>query len=381
MKKITKLLKWPLLFIVIVIGGLYITGNGFLVKAISLTYGRGNTTASIDDYTVFPNRLVLSGDAQPWDIADENDFLKMTPRIIKEHENMESIAFLVIQHDKIILEKYWDGYNKNSLSNSFSMAKSIVTMLMQKAIEDGYIESLNQKVGDFIPHFKEGKNNDLTVGDLSRMSAGLDWNEAYSSPFSVTTESYFTNDLSEFVNEIDVKNECGKEYKYQSGATQILAQVITIATKTNLSNYASNKFWKPMGAVHDAYWMLDKQNGMEKAFCCFNSNARDFARFGKLWLNKGKWNGKQLISEDFVNLSINPVYKDTPYYGYSWWLEKSYFKTPVHFMRGILGQYVVVVPEHDLIIVRLGHKRGEKIQQFPSDFYVYVEEVLKMIKN
>jgi len=355
MRSIYKILKWPLLVVVLIIAGLYITGNSFIIRAVSLTYGRGNTGVEIDDYK----------------------------RLLEEHENMKSTAFLVIQNNEIILEKYWEGYNTKSHSNSFSMAKTIVTILMQKAIQDGYIESLNQKVGDFFPHFNEGDNSKLTVGDLSSMSSGLDWDESYSSPFSITTEAYFGDDLDKLILGLNVVEEPSKEYKYLSGNTQLLSMVIAKATGKTLSSYASEILWKPMGASTDAYWMLDKANGNEKAYCCFNSNARDFARFGKLWLQKGNWNGNQIIDTTFVNLSVKPVFNETPFYGYSWWLDNESFDTEVFFMRGILGQYVIVVPEHNLLIVRLGHKRDGKDEgkPHPRDFYVYVDEVLKLIKS
>lgn len=382
MKHIARLLKWPLLVIVVIIGGLFFTGNGYVVKALSLTYAKGNSGVSIDDYKNFDNRIVLSGRHQPW-YKSETTELKMSERLIEENEKFGSVAFLVIQHDEIVLEKYWEGYNTRSLSNSFSMAKTIVTILMQKAIQEGYITGLDQKVGDFFPHFNQGDNSKLTVGDLSRMSSGLDWDENYSSPFSTTAKAYFGDDLESLILDLNVVEDTNKEYKYLSGNTQLLAMIITKATGRSLSTYASEKLWKPMGASADAMWMLDKPNGDEKAFCCFNSNARDFARFGKLWLQKGNWKGTQIIDTAFVDLSVKPHFAETEYYGCSWWLENKAFGTEVYFMRGIKGQYVIVIPEYDLIIVRLGHKRDviDEERPHPRDFYVYVEEVLKTVKK
>jgi CubicO group peptidase (beta-lactamase class C family) len=217
------------------------------------------------------------------------------------------------------------------------------------------------------------------------MSSGLDWEEAYTSPFSTTARAYFGDNLKSQVLGLNVVEEPNTSYKYLSGNTQLLAMIIAKATGRNISTYASEKLWKPMGASTDALWMLDKANGDEKAFCCFNSNARDFARFGKLWLRKGNWNGNQIIDTSFVDLSIKPYFANTDFYGYSWWLENNAFGTEVFMMRGLLGQYVIVIPEYDLIIVRLGHKRDlidkNSNRPHPRDFYVYVEEVLKSIKK
>jgi CubicO group peptidase (beta-lactamase class C family) len=382
MRKIVKFLKWPLGLIVLLIAGLYLSGYGYIVKAVSMTYLSGKKGAAIDNYKGFDNRIVLSDKHLPWSEAQNYNDFEMPQRLKKEHRDFESIAYLVIQNDKILYEEYWDGYNSRSLSNSFSMAKTIVTMLMQVAIQEGKIKSLDQSVGDFFPEFNNSDlSKQLTIGDLSRMSSGLNWEESYSNPFSVTTKAYFGKDLKEIILGLKVVEQPGKEYKYLSGNTQLLAMIIEKATGQKLSDYASEKLWKPMGASSDALWMIDQLDGLEKAYCCFNSNARDFSRFGKLWLNKGNWNGKQLIDSAFVELSIKPVFEKTPFYGYSWWLDNTSFNTEVYFMRGILGQYVIVIPEYDLIIVRLGHKRDnkDKGKPHPRDFYVYVEETLKML--
>ena len=137
-----------------------------------------------------------------------------------------------------------------------------------------------------------------------------------------------------------------------------------------------------MGAENSALWQIDdEENRLVKAYCCIGSNARDFARFGKLYKDYGKWNGEQILDSAFVAKSITPRFSDSPEYGYGFWLS-DYVEKKIFVMRGILGQYVIVIPEDDLIIVRLGHKRGNKTDlPFSSDFYVYVREVYEMIEN
>ena len=140
-----------------------------------------------------------------------------------------------------------------------------------------------------------------------------------------------------------------------------------------------------MGAQHDALWSLDRPNGIEKAYCCFNTNARDFARFGQLILNHGKWNGKQLVSESWLNKSLSPVShlidkdsKNVDYYGWQWWL-MNYKGHQVFYMRGINGQYVIIVPELDTVIVRLGHKRStDRINGTPADFFTWIDAGLEI---
>ena len=179
---------------------------------------------------------------------------------------------------------------------------------------------------------------------------------------------------------LKVVEKPGERFKYLSGNVQLLAMVIQKATKKQLADYLQESFWQPMGAENPALWQVDdEEHRLVKAYCCIGSNARDFARFGKLYKDFGKWNGKQLLDSAFVARSIQPRFKDSPQYGYGFWLNEVNAKK-VFAMRGILGQYVIVIPEDDLIIVRLGHHRGEKGDDpFSTDFYTYIEEVYKML--
>ena len=169
-----------------------------------------------------------------------------------------------------------------------------------------------------------------------------------------------------------------------------MGMVIKKATGKTLSTYLSEKLWQPLGANQTALWQLDsEENGMEKAFCCLAVNARDFARFGKLYKNFGFWNGTQLLDSSFVALSIKPRFEESPEYGYGFWLDDFQGKK-VFMMRGHLGQYILVVPDEDMIVVRLGHlKDKEKATNskssvgdpFTKDIYVYLKAGLEMIKN
>jgi CubicO group peptidase (beta-lactamase class C family) len=158
--------------------------------------------------------------------------------------------------------------------------------------------------------------------------------------------------------------------------------VIKKAVGQSLSRYFSENFWQPMGAVEDALWQVDsKENGMEKAYCCFATNAKDFARLGKLYKDHGKWNGEQLLDSSFIAKSTRPRFNDSPEYGYGWWLAH-YKEEKGYAMRGHLGQYIIVFPENDLIIVRLGRQKGPKKNRFGSQsFHDYIQEGFEMIEN
>jgi len=204
-------------------------------------------------------------------------------------------------------EAYWDGYGKDSYSNSFSMAKSIVSLLVGCAINDGYIRSIDDPVGNYLPEFAEGDKAKITIKHLLTMSSGLSWDESYSTLFSLTTKGYYGNNLSQLVLNQTVVKEPGKTFEYRSGDTQLLSLIIEKATGETLSDYASEKIWTKVGAEHDALWCLDRNDGVEKAFCCFNSNARDFARFGQLVLNQGMWNGEQIVPASYLAEALTPA--------------------------------------------------------------------------
>ena len=256
-------------------------------------------------------------------------------------------------------------------------------MLLGKAIEEGHVESLDQKVTDFFPNLKGEYASQVTVGDLASMASGLNWDENYYSPFSITAQAYYKSNVRELILDLSVDEQPGKAFKYLSGNTQLLGMVIEKATGQNLSNYLSDNFWKPMGMEEPAYWQLDsEESGMEKSYCCLASNARDFARMGLLVMNEGRWNGKQLLNSNFIDKSIQPRFENDPEYGYGFWLEKIEGQD-LFVMQGVLGQYVIGDPKNDVLIVRLGHHRASKTENavFPADFYEYLEGAYSMLEK
>lgn len=360
----------------------YVFDLGYLIKAIKVGYLKGHTTAFLSDYIHFDNDIIEAGDYQPWPISDSYNSKNESEKLIELNKTKETTSYLIIQNDSIIFEKYYLGYHKDSISNSFSMAKSFVSAMLGKAIMDGYIKSLDQPVSDYFEEFSEGKAANLTVGDLSSMSSGLNYVEEYYSPFSITARSYFTEDIKSLILDLEVVEEPGQKYKYLSGDTQLLGMILEKATGQTLSKYLSESFWKPMGAKISAPWQLDsKENNMVKAFCCIASSARDFARVGKLYKQHGKWNGVQLLDSTFIAKSLTPKFSNAPFYGYGWWLA-NYKNKEIFYTRGHLGQLSIVIPEDDLIIVRLGNfiSGEEEGSAHSKDFYTYIDEAYNIIK-
>ncbi len=372
-------MKWIIGIIGVLIITSYIFDYDYILKGIRVVYFTGHVTAFIDDYPHFENDIIKKGEkTDVWSLHKDYNTAKATDRLNKINNEFGTVAYMIIKNDSIYYEWYAEDYSKSSNTNSFSMAKSITSSLLGKAIMDGYIKSIDQPISDFYPQYKGSKT---TVGDLSSMASGLDWIEHYTSPFSITARANYDDDLAETILNQKVVKTPGKEFEYLSGSTQLLGMVIQKATQKQLADYLSESFWQPMGAANDALWQLDDdENKLAKAFCCISSNARDFARFGKLYKDHGKWNGKQILDSTFVATATKRRFSGQPY-GYGFWIS-DYMDKHIFAMRGILGQYVITIPEDNLIVVRLGHHRSPDIHNFfSSDFYVYIEEAYEMLDD
>lgn len=379
-----KLLKGFLIIILLCVALLYVFDYDYILKGVRVVYMTGHTTAYLEDYSYFDNRTIEKGNSTvAWAIHPEYNKAQPTERLNTINEQLGTVAYMIIKNDSIWYENYAEGFSADSKTNSFSMAKSLVTGMLGKAIMDGHIKSLDQPVGDFFPEFSKGLAAKMTVGDLSSMSSGLNWTEHYTSPFSITARAYYDPNIRDVILGLDVVDEPGQEFEYLSGNTQLLGMVIEKATGQQLSSYLSRSFWRPLGMRQGAMWQLDSQDsGMEKAYCCVASNARDFARFGMLFKNKGVFAGEQLLPAEFTELATKPRFKDGQMYGYGFWLSNHLGKK-IFAMRGILGQYVISIPEDNIMIVRLGHNRGQFVpgESFTEDFFVFIEEAYKMLEN
>jgi len=386
-KLFMRILGGTLIILALLIAGIYISGNGYVIRAFQKTYLKGHTTAYIDDYVDFDNAVIKAGTPQPWKLHEKYNQLRLTDTLRKELEDFQTIGFGIFKDGKLLYEEYWEDYSDSSITNSFSMAKSVTTMLLGKAIEQGYIKGLDQKITDFIPEFLRDSLGCLaTVGDLSSMRSGYDWNEEYYSPFNVTTEAYYGNHIEKQLLKRHFTSRPGGHFKYLSANSQLLAIVLKRATGKNLAQYLSEEFWQPMGMESDALWSLS--GGIEKSFCCIYSNVHDYAKLGQLLLQKGNWNGVQLLDSAFVERMITPCYDaflpDEPKnYGYSIRIDETY-SPPFYGMIGLLGQRILVVPDENLVIVRLGKamdKERTSKGSLDADTYLMVDEVMKMLQN
>ncbi|MDL2282883.1 beta-lactamase family protein [Odoribacter sp. OttesenSCG-928-G04] len=341
----------------------------------------------ISDTYIFKSDTVTASDScYQWMHADNYNAYVLNEADDQYLDVYKTVSFLVIQDDHIVYEEYRDKWDENKLSNIFSATKSIVGLLAGIAHDEGFISSLDDKVNKYLPEFADGDK--LTVRNLLTMSSGLNWDEAYTSLFSKTTEAYYGDNIRELMMGLKVVEQPGLKFSYKSGDTQLLSFVVEAATGKTISEYATEKLWQPMNVCRHALWNLDRAGGDEKAYCCFNTTARDLAHLGRLVLNGGNWNGKQLISEEYIKEATSPAtyleneFGDGPldYYGFQIWImEYQGMKLPL--FRGLDGQYLFMIPEKNAIVVRLGHKRSKVYErERTTDIEGYLDIAFKMLR-
>jgi len=368
---ILKALRYLMIFIVglIITANLFIilSGRFYLYKGIANTYLAGKSGPTIYDREVFYYSTVEAPESiAEFDIHENFNGIEIDADDRAFLEQMKTKALLVFKGNELLYEEYWDDHTAETVSNSFSVAKTLVAILISIAIEEGKIESLDESVSNYIPEFKEGGKEVVTIRHLLAMSSGLDWEESGKNPLSDNAESYYGDDLYGHVTRQNMEREPGQLFKYQSGNSQLLGFIVEKATGMDLSAYAEEKVWNKIGAEHDAYWSLDKELGDEKAFCCMYATARDYGRLGQVILNQGAYNGQQIFPLWYYHEMISPSGLDTEdgvknsRYGLHIWTYMDE-NGQVNYCRGIKGQYIITIPSQDLLIIRLGSERKKTI--------------------
>ncbi len=322
--------------------------------------------ADLNDYKKFPKLEVRKGDSV-FSFYEPGRNLKfhVPAKYDPDHaydsfeaflEDKETVAFLVIRNDSMIYENYFEGYSDSSIIPSFSMAKSVVSALTGIAISEGYIKNTSEPVTNYlrelahIPGFTQ-----ITIEDLLNMRSGIDFSEGYSTPFADMAKYYYGTDLAGYMTKLKVKEKPNLNYDYISVNSLLLGQVIEKATNMKMSEYLQQEIWQPVGMESDASWSIDSEAHQTiKAFCCINAVARDFARFGRLYLNKGTWGGKQIIPESWVERSTSIINNSKDSQGYPYTYCWRVLQNGSFFAKGILGQYLIIYPAKNLIFVRMG---------------------------
>lgn len=383
-----KFLKWfgLVLLLLFVAAEAYIllSGKRYLNTLLPLTIFSGKLGPDIDELNDFKANEVKTATPQPWPISTQFNAFTLSDSVLKRMEEYKTVSYLVIKNDSILFDKNWENYDVKSTANSFSMAKSITSMLIGCALRDGLIKSVDEPVSNYISNFAQGDLSKITIRDLLTMSSGLGFKEDYSSMFSWPAEAYYGPDVNNLTLQQAIPEmQPGKIWKYKGGDTQLLGMILKKVTGKTVADYASEKLWQPLGAEYPAFWSLDEQ-GMEKVSCCWYATSRDFARLAKLMMQHGKWNGQTIIDSAYVAESLKPAElldkngQPTRQYGFQWWLME-HKNHPIFYARGIRGQYIFAIPNQNMIVVRLGHKRAEKQgDELPPDIFLYLDVALGM---
>ncbi|MBL7953142.1 MAG: serine hydrolase [Flavobacteriales bacterium] len=278
-------------------------------------------------------------------------------------EDHATVAFLIIHRDTIKYERYFKGYDTAQVHTSFSMAKSVMSMLVGCAIADGFIGNVQQPVTDFVPELKKNGFDAVTLEHVLQMTSGLDFSESYVDPFGTAARFYYGRRMYRYMERMKLARAPGERFEYVSGNSQLLGLILERALRAKgdqrtLTRYLQDRLWTPLGMEYPSSWSIDrKEGGIEKTFCCINAPARDFAKLGSLYMHEGAWRGQRLMPSEWVAQStmVDTSNGSAAYYRYQWWLPSQ----EGDFMaQGILGQFVYVNPAREIVIVRLGKKYG-----------------------
>ena len=305
-------------------------------------------------HKIFPSRLIKGTEEPsllPKSGAALSDFsysYKGKMLDITDYFNQLNTTGLIVVKDKqVVLEQYALGHSKEKTWISFSIAKSVVSMLFGAAIKDGYINSVNDKATEYLPSLSRGAYNNVTIKDLLQMSSGVDWNEDYEDPNSDVASSPFRIlQLLDYMDNLDSKSDPGKIFNYNTGETNLAGAVLRAAIGNNLSTYLHKKIWAPFGMESDAHWMLDEVDGVEYGGCCINATLRDYARLGLFAMHNGTLaSGQQVLPDGWMKESTTSS-PGSNIYGYYWWLKpNSSFRA-----TGVFGQFIWIDPKENLVV-------------------------------
>lgn len=362
--------------LIVVVAGILFVTNKARVDRIAFV---GTLFTGVEQYEHFPRIheyfpvTTLTPSTQPYELPmgesieipesyvyqgktrSSADFLKLT----------DTGALLVLVDGEIRSESYWLSGAQDATWLSMSVAKSFISALIGIALAEGHIESVEQPITDYVPELDVSAYDGVRIKDVLQMSSGAAWNEDYADPNSdvmrMGTIMGVGGSLDEFVMLVNPDREPGTFNQYNSADTQALGMLLTRATGRPITDYMQEKLWQPLGMNNVGYWMVDSEN-MEMAFGGLNATARDYAKLGELFRNKGNWFGEQLVDAAWVEASVTP---DAPHlmpgenpasdypmgYGYQWWLMDG--DQGEYSAIGVYNQFIYVNPAKNIVIVKL----------------------------
>lgn len=346
------------------------------LQACTLTKTIVHNFADLDDHRIFANRVVpRSAQASPLRALRHEPPFVAELRVPDETgtywrlddylARTRTAAFVVLHEDRVVLERYGRGYDQHSLLNSFSIAKSVMSALVGVALAEGRIASLDTTVAGVCPEFAGTPYGAVTVRELLTMTSGI---ADAPSLLPGRAAVYYGDDLRAVALNAPAPSPSpagSRPWRYSEADIQVLGFVLERAVGMPVADYLAAKLWQPLGMESKALWALDREGGNEKTFCCLSARARDFARFGKLMRDGGRWNGRQLVPAAWAERAVLPgIDVDNGHvHQHLWWTPQG--GRGDFYAYGHNGQYLYVNPAARLVIVKFSEtKRQDPVPMF-----------------
>jgi CubicO group peptidase (beta-lactamase class C family) len=370
-------LAGAVLLFLIAVSGTWVYRAGLPAGLTAMGRLLKNGPTRIDDFRYYPGRQ-LRASRSPYHFKNGTagwrpaDLVELGER---EFDNLEellsgsdTIAFLMLKGDELVYERYYQGHSPEAVSQAFSASKSVTSALVGAAIADGHLRSAEQPVTELVPELARRGFENVTLEHLLTMTSGSSYVEN-DNPFGVHVPFNYTSDLKKMILTFRASGEPGREFRYKSGDTALASLALERAlSPLTISDYMQQRLWEPLGMEHEGVWTVDREGGLEKTWCCLAATARDFAKFGRLYLRNGTWEGKQVLPAEWVERSTlrggvarelwGEDWQAVGFwnYGYAWWLASE--EMGDYLALGKDGQYIYVNPRHEVVIVRLGWSQG-----------------------
>lgn len=377
MKKTSTLVLRIILWGALILLGLFIILNVSIALRYSPQYVYREifmNMGNVYDYRILPERT-LTASPIPFSFAENKSMETQVKAAFQSNSEIKDLdtfladtgtqAFLVIRNDTIVYERYFKGNQRDSIVTSFSVAKSFDSALVGIAINEGYIKSLSDPITYYIPELaaRDPRFKDIQIRHLLMMASGLRYNTDRPISFGDDNLTYEFDNLRHLaLTETEVVEPPGVTFVYNNYNPLLIGMILERATGKTVTDYLQEKIWTPIGMEFDGSWSLDsKASGFEKMESGINARAIDFAKFGRLYLNNGSWNGEQIVPSAWVEESTQDkgLLQGLPInYGYMWWGENCNPSSKDYFAMGNLGQFIYVSPVKNLIIVRNGERYG-----------------------
>ncbi len=320
--------------------------------------------------------------------VDSDKLVRALKLVAVPKVNTEGI--LVIRNGYIIAEEYFGYFEKGYKHISHSMAKSFTSTLVGIAIKQGHLEGIDEKICKFYPEWdcsdKQDPRSRITIRHAMTLTSGLEWNESWKTWDPTTNDALKMGASGQYISYMAKrkgKHEPGQTFFYSTGDPMLLSRVIQKATSMTAFEYARQNLFKPLN-ITNVTWESD-DDGYTATAWGLHTTVRDYAKFGYLFLNRGRWGDKQIVPEEWVAQSTrtDPSVRMWPAYGYLWHVNlprrsNDWGKIPAdsYMAAGVLGQNIFIFPSKNLVIVRVANQQRNRLN-LPD----FLEQVLDAIDN